>query len=149
MAAMTAAPPIAPIRLTLETAAGPELVWAYLTEPDHVAEWFTEASEVGRVGDTYRLDFGDGSVVEGEVVELAPGRRFAHGWAWLDQEPGRPTLVTWEVEPLPERGGSRIVLVHEGWTEAGADEAIRDDHEAYWSGYLDDLRDLLEDASRT
>ena len=24
---------------------------------------------------------------------------------------------------------------------------IRDDHEAYWSGYLDDLRDLLEDAA--
>jgi len=33
--------------------------------------------------------------------------------------------------------------------EAGADEALRDDHEAYWSGYLDDLRDLLaEDAAR-
>ncbi len=29
---------------------------------------------------------------------------------------------------------------------ASADDAIRDDHEAYWSGYLDDLRDLLEEA---
>jgi uncharacterized protein YndB with AHSA1/START domain len=139
---------IAPIRLVLETTAAPDLTWAYLTEPARVAEWFTEASEIGQVGDTYRLDFGDGSVVEGRIEELAPGRRFAHGWAWLDEEPGAPTLVTWEVIPIPG-GGSRVELVHEGWAEAGADEAMRDDHEAYWSGYLDDLRDVLEDASRT
>jgi uncharacterized protein YndB with AHSA1/START domain len=147
MAAMTAGP-IAPIRLVLETPAPPAVTWAYLTEPERVAEWFTDASEVGQVGDTYRLDFGDGSVVEGRIEALTPGRRFAHGWSWLDQDPSAPTLVSWEVFPNPG-GGSRVELVHEGWTEASADEALRDDHEAYWSGYLDDLRDVLEDAART
>ena len=36
-----------------------------LTEPEGVALWFTDASPLGPVGSTYRLDFGDGSLVTG------------------------------------------------------------------------------------
>ena len=54
--------------------------------------------------------------------------------------------MSWEVVALPG-GGSRITLRHDGWTEAGADEATRDDHAGYWDGYLDDLADLLEGES--
>jgi uncharacterized protein YndB with AHSA1/START domain len=136
---------VEPIVLRIETGAAPGRAWAYLTDPELVARWFADASPVGELGERYRIDFGDGSVVEGRIVELEPGRAFAHEWAWQDDEPGHPTVVRWRVVPT-EAGGSRIDLVHEGWTEAGADDAIRDDHEAYWSGYLDDLRDLLDEA---
>jgi uncharacterized protein YndB with AHSA1/START domain len=138
--------PVAPIRLVIRTAAPAEVAWAFVTDPERVEQWFTAASPIGAVGVPYVLDFGEGSVVQGAIVELEPGRRFAHRWAWLDAEPRQETLVTWMVRPL-ENGGSEIELRHEGWDEAGADDAIRDDHEAYWSGYLDDLRDLLEDAA--
>ena len=138
--------PVAPIRLVIRTPAPADVAWAFLTDPERVEQWFTAASPVGEVGEPYVLDFGEGSVVQGAIVELEPGRRFAHRWAWLDAEPRQETLVTWIVRPLDE-GGSEIELVHEGWDEAGADDVIRDDHEAYWSGYLDDLRDLLEDAA--
>lgn len=138
--------PATPIRLVIRTPATPELAWAYLTDPERIAEWFTEASPLGEVGSPYRLDFGEESIVEGPVLEVVPGRRFAHGWAWLDAEPRQETVVHWEVRPLDD-GGSEIELVHDGWAEAAADSAMRDDHEAYWSGYLDDLRDLLEDAA--
>ena len=139
---------VKPIRLVIRTRVSPEVAWNFVTDPVLVEEWFTSASPVGEVGDPYRLDFGEGSVVEGPIVEVEPGRRFAHRWAWLDDEPRQETLVTWVVKPA-ETGGSEIELLHEGWDEAGADEAIRDDHEAYWSGYLDDLRDLLEDLPAT
>jgi uncharacterized protein YndB with AHSA1/START domain len=135
---------ITPIRLVIRTPAAPDVAWSYVTDPDRVAEWFTAASPVGAVGDPYVLDFGEGSVVEGEIVELEPGTRFAHRWAWLDAEPRQETQVTWQLRPID--GGTEIELVHDGWEAAGADATIRDDHEAYWSGYLDDLRDLLEDA---
>jgi len=138
--------PVTPIRLVLQTPAAPEVAWSYLTDPERVAEWFTAASPVGEVGEPYVLDFGEGSVVHGAIVEVVPERRFAHRWAWLDADPRQETLVTWIIRPL-ETGGSEIELLHEGWDEAGADEAIRDDHEAYWSGYLDDLRDLLEETA--
>ena len=138
--------PLTPIRLVIRTAVSPETAWTYLTDPDKVGQWFTAASPVGEVGEPYVLDFGEGSVVHGLIVAVEPGRRFVHRWAWLDAEPRLETLVTWTIRPL-ETGGTEIELLHDGWDEAGADAAIRDDHEAYWSGYMDDLRDLLEDAA--
>jgi len=131
-----------PIVFTLETAATPADAWAALTEPDRIAGWFTDASDLGDIGDPYRLDFGDGSVVDGIVTVLVPGREFAHTWVWADVDPRLETLVTWSVEPTGD-GGSRIILTHGGWAEAGLDETARDDHEGYWSGYLDDLASIL------
>ena len=136
------AEPLPPIILSIDTPATPDDAWAALTEPDRIAEWFTDASPLGDVGDAYRLDFGDGSVVEGVLTLLEPGHRFAHTWVWTDPDPSPETVVTWSIEPIVT-GGSRIVLTHAGWAEAGVDEAIRDDHEAYWSGYLDDLEAIL------
>lgn len=137
---------VPPIRLVVDTSAPAAVAWAFLTDPERVEQWFTSASPVGAVGDLYRLDFGEGSVVEGPITDVDEGRRFAHRWAWLDIEPRQETTVTWIVRPL-EAGGSQVELVHDGWDEAGADMATRDDHEGYWSGYLDDLRDVLEDAT--
>lgn len=136
------AEPLPPIVLSIETPAAPDDAWAALTDPDRIVEWFTEASPLGAVGDRYRLDFGDGSIVEGVLRLVEPGRQFAHTWAWIDGEPSQETLVTWSIEPI-DTGGSRITLAHSGWAEAGLDEATRDDHEAYWSGYLDDLEAIL------
>lgn len=140
--------PVTPIRLSIRTALPADRAWAYLVDPGCVEEWFTAASPVGAVGDLYRLDFGEGSVVEGRIVDVVPGRRFAHRWAWLDADPRQETLVSWTVADLGS-DGAEIELVHDGWTEAGAEVTERDDHEAYWSGYLDDLRDLLEEATGT
>lgn len=140
--------PVTPIRLSIRTTAPADRAWTYLVDPRLVGEWFTAASPVGAVGDLYRLDFGEGSVVEGRIVDIEPGRRFAHRWAWLDADPRQETLVSWTVADLGS-DGAEIELVHDGWTEAGAEVTERDDHEAYWSGYLDDLRDLLEEATGT
>ena len=62
-----------PIVLAIETPATPADAWAALTEPERIAEWFTDALPLGQVGDPYRLDFGDGSVVEGVVRLVEPG----------------------------------------------------------------------------
>lgn len=122
-----------PIVLEIETPASAPEAWAALTEPDRIAEWFTDASPLGKVGDAYRLDFGDGSVVEGIVQLVEPGRRFAHTWAWADVEPRQETAVSWTVEPIAG-GGARVTLIHDGWEEAGVDQAARGDHEVYWTG---------------
>lgn len=137
--------PPSPIDLTVETSATPGRVWATLTDPRRVADWFTDASAVGRVGDAYRLDFGDGSVIDGVITELEPGRRFAYTWSWTGSEPHEETLVAWTVTPR-DGGGTEIRLIHDGWAEAGLDGSIRDDHEGYWIGYLEDLAAVLAEA---
>jgi uncharacterized protein YndB with AHSA1/START domain len=136
---------IEPIVLTATTTGSPKATWAALTEPEKVVEWFTDASPVGRVGSPYRLDFGDGSVVEGRIRALEPGRRLAYSWAWADVEPVQETLVSWTIEAVPG-GGTRVTLEHAGWTEAGADATSRNDHEGYWDGYLEDLVSVLDEA---
>ena len=90
---------IGPIILGIDTQAAPDRAWAFITEPDLVARWFAEASPLGDVGSPYRIDFGDGSVVEGRIVAVEPGRAFAHEWAWVDDAWDQPTLVRWQVEP--------------------------------------------------
>jgi uncharacterized protein YndB with AHSA1/START domain len=142
---MTERTRLEPIDLVVETGASPETAWATLTDPARIALWFTDASPLGPVGAPYRLDFGDGSVVVGEVLEVDPGTGFVHSWAWEDAGPGEVTTVAWSVEALPG-GGSRVRLVHDGWDAANGDPAARDDHEGYWTGYLDDLRDILDEA---
>jgi uncharacterized protein YndB with AHSA1/START domain len=140
---MSASATIPPIELVLETTAAPADAWLAITDPARIVLWLTEATPLGPVGSAYRLDFGDGTVV-GEVLELEPGRRFSHAWRWEGRDPADVTTVTWSVEPRAG-GGSRVRLVHAGWGEA-AGMLARDDHEAYWAGYLDDLRDVLEPA---
>jgi uncharacterized protein YndB with AHSA1/START domain len=137
--------PPSPIDLTIETAAPAGRVWTMLTEPGQVAEWLTEASPLGRIGDAYRLDFGDGSVIDGVVTELEPGRRFAYTWQWSGAEAHEETYVAWSVEPRDE-GGTEIRMVHDGWAEAGLDGSVRDDHERYWAGYLEDLSAVLAES---
>jgi uncharacterized protein YndB with AHSA1/START domain len=110
-----------------------------LTDPGG-RQWF-RASPLGAVGDVYRLDVGEGSVVEGTIREVEPGRRFVHTWAWADALPRQETIVSWTIEPVTG-GGGRITLVHDGWSEAGADSAARDDT-GRTAGYLD-LRVLAE-----
>jgi len=143
-AEVTDAVGVAPIEIIVETGAKPELVWRTLVEPERVALWLTDASAPRNVGEPYRLDFGDATVVRGEVVTFEPGRVFAHTWAWEGADEREITRITWTIEAVA--GGSTIRLVHDGWAEAGMDPSVRDDHERYWSGYLDDLRDVLEEA---
>ena len=130
-----------PILLTVETPADAELAWEAITDPDRIAEWFTDASPLGQPGDHYRLDFGD-SIVEGVVIDVQPGARFAHTWSWEGSDPAEQTLVSWTVEPLAS-GGSRISLEHSGWPATTSDDTGRDDHLGYWEAYLDDLAALL------
>ncbi len=141
---MTEPPSISPIELEIRTAADPAAVWRTITDPGRIALWFTDASPLGPVGAPYRLDFGDGSVVVGEVLAVEPGRRFAHSWAWEGAEPGARTTVEWTVGPLAD-GGTLVRLIHGGWDAVDGGGAARDDHEGYWTGYLDDLRDVLDE----
>jgi len=133
------------IDLSVDTPLSPADAWAAITDPVRIAEWFTDAPALGPVGSQYRLDFGDGSIVGGPVLALEPGRSFAYAWHWDGAPEDETTTVTWSVVARPD-GGSTVHLRHGGWAEAGLDDAARDDHEGYWTGYLDDLRDLFAEA---
>ncbi|MEI7742618.1 MAG: SRPBCC domain-containing protein [Chloroflexota bacterium] len=134
--------PVDAIQLAIDVPVDAPAAWAAITDPARIIEWFTDASALGPAGSPYRLDFGDGSVVEGTVLTVEPGYRFSHTWSWAGADPDETTTVTWSVEPLGD-GRSRILLVHGDWDEARLDAAARDEHESYWTGYLEDLVAVL------
>ncbi len=138
--------PIDAIRLRAETEASPATLWAWLTEPEKLATWFSAATPLGAPGDPYVLDFGDGSAVEGTVRAVDARHSFSHTWRWRDDPDTSATLVSWTVETLPDERAA-VVLVHDGWTEAGHPAAVRDEHATYWRGYLGALVDLLADTA--
>ena len=134
---------VASLHLSRRVRAGRADAWAAITDPAIIRRWFASVSPLGRMGDPYRVEFEDGSAVVGRVLAIDPGRRFVHGWAWEGDEAGATTRVTWAVEPM-STGGSRIVLEHDGWSDAGLGADDRDEHAGYWEAYLDDLRALLD-----
>lgn len=134
---------IAPIHLARRVRAARSAAWATITEPELVGQWFARVTPLGKVGDPYRIDFEDDSAVVGTVLSVDPGRRFAYSWQWEGDASRAATRVTWAVEPM-STGGTRIVLEHDGWADAGLSAADRDDHAGYWTAYLDDLRELLD-----
>jgi uncharacterized protein YndB with AHSA1/START domain len=81
----------------MPTAADSATLWAALTVPERVAAWFATASPLGAVGALYTLDFGDGSIVDGELRELVRGHRFAYR---LEGGPGsRGAASRWPCGP--------------------------------------------------
>jgi uncharacterized protein YndB with AHSA1/START domain len=74
----------------------------------------------------------------GEVVEVVPPKRFAHTYV-MTQYPEPATLVTWELEEVPE--GCRVTLTHSGWT---SEHARGDKVAAGWTQILGLLKSDIE-----
>jgi uncharacterized protein YndB with AHSA1/START domain len=139
---MPEATTVASIVIEIDAPVTAERAWAAVSQPDEVAEWFADVTPIDGIGSPYRVDFGDGSGVEGRIRAFEPGHRFAYSWAWTGEEEAPPTtLVTWVVGAGP--AGAVVRLTHEGWAEAGLDQDVRDEHAEYWEGYLESLGDYL------
>ncbi len=58
-----------------------EKVWAALTIPERIADWFTQTELDPRVGGHYRLRFEDSDeTIDGVILAFDPPRLLAHTW---------------------------------------------------------------------
>ncbi len=135
---------LAPMVIRAELATDRDATWAALTDPALVEQWFTRATPVGAPGAAYELDFGDGDVMRGEVLEVAPGARLVYSWGWGETPASERTRVAWDLAPGED--GTLVTLTHSGWTEAGLTAKDRDEHAAYWEGYVAALVEMTDDA---
>jgi uncharacterized protein YndB with AHSA1/START domain len=120
-----------------------EQVWAALTEPNHLREWFGPAlAEVDlRPGGQARFGWKVGGEVYPAVVEtVEPPTRFSYRW-----EPGAggtdgiTTLVEFTLEELP--GGTRLRLVESGFS--ALPPSYRADNDDGWTEELGELEAYL------
>ena len=117
-------------------AAPVDVVWRLLTTADGLGEWMAADASVDlRPGGAITWRHENGHVVEGEVREVAPMRRFVftYGWAtdFLPVPPGS-TLVTIELDAGPTH--TTVSVRH-----AGLDEAMAAQHTEGWTYFIEQL----------
>jgi len=115
------ADPAPRVRLSVFIAAAPKRVFAALTTPALMDRWIATAARVdlregGDYGYGWTYDVGGRPVAGGptRILELVPNERLVTDWPdWRGAERGAPTRVVWTL--LPEREGTRLTLIHEGF----------------------------------
>ena len=142
-------PPVVPDRISREVVidAPPDVVWAIVTEPRHVARWFSDEAEIElRPGGAMLLTWHGHGAYRAHVEAVEPPRRFAFRWLLREGfEPGEGTSTLVEFTLEPEGEGTRLRVVESGferlaWAE---DDKTRyaDENARGWIRELDELRD--------
>ena len=119
----------------------PSSVWRALTDPVLHARWFVPGDIRPIVGHRFTLDMGKWGQQPCEVVEVQPERllkyRFATGTL--------NTTIAWELSPTP--GGSRLILVHEGFDlDSPMARQAFEGMKPGWPGILQRLGTVLDGA---
>jgi uncharacterized protein YndB with AHSA1/START domain len=92
-----------------------EKVWAALTVPERIADWFTHVDMDLRVGGRYSLRFPEDDYrMDGVITALEPPRLLAHTWP---HETHPDSIVRYEL--APDGDGCRLTLTQTALSREG------------------------------
>jgi uncharacterized protein YndB with AHSA1/START domain len=142
-------PPVVPDRISREVVidAPPDAVWAIVTEPRHVARWFSDEAEIDlRPGGAMLLTWHGHGTYRARVEAVEPPHTFAFRWLRQeDNEPGEGTSTLVEITLAPEGPCTRLRVVESGFQQlawAEEDKArYADENTQGWVHELNELRD--------
>ncbi|WP_236778877.1 SRPBCC family protein [Agromyces seonyuensis] len=143
------------VRRSIDIAAGIDRVWAAVTQPDLIAQWFgdrcrLDSLEVGAGGAFGWDDAGDFPF---RIEEFDPPRAIAYRWSNavagaldpLQVVDAHSTLFRFTLEERP--GGTRLTVVETGFESHERPDAVVEDHRQGWTSELDELVALVEGAA--
>jgi len=143
------------VRRTIEIAAPREKVWAAVTEPEHIAGWFSDtatlaALETGAEGVLHWHDHGDfpfrvEAVDPPYSVAYRWGNELAHGRPSEAWDAQGSTVFTFTLEEIPS--GTRLTVVETGFDAYGDPVAAMEDNRGGWDYELDELVAYVEAAA--
>ncbi len=95
----------------------PDEVFAWLTEPERLTEWWPERAEVDlRVGGTYRMLWPNPEwTIQGEYTAIDAPRHLGFTWQFEHEKGPRSQVEVW-IDPINE--GSRLAIWHSGFADA-------------------------------
>jgi uncharacterized protein YndB with AHSA1/START domain len=129
--------------------APPEVVWAVISEPNHVSGWFSDSAEIDlRPGGKITLIWDGRHTEHGRVEKVEPPHFFSFRWirgSDTDVREDNSTLVEFSLSA--EREGTRLRVVETGFThlDLPEDDQAKDAeaHRQGWELELDELREYL------
>jgi uncharacterized protein YndB with AHSA1/START domain len=87
-------------------------------------------------GGIYQLTMRGGSAMSGRFLQFEPNKQLRYSWQWTGDE----EITTVTVRFSAQKGGTRIVLRHEGFLTA---DSMRN-HSEGWDAYVDNLGKHLD-----
>jgi uncharacterized protein YndB with AHSA1/START domain len=129
--------------------APPQTVWAVITQPEHIAGWFSDAADVDlRPGGKVTLTWEGHGTAHGRVEVVEPPRLFAFRWVrWGIGEfrEDNSTLVEFSLHAEGEGTRLRVVESDFGALDASDDDKARyaDENRRGWKVELSQLLDYV------
>jgi uncharacterized protein YndB with AHSA1/START domain len=125
-----------------------EVVWAVVTEPEHVSGWFSDSVELDlRPGGAMAVHWSGHGTVPGRVERVEPPQLFS--FRWVVAQPGEElteensTLVEFRLRP--EGDSTRLTVVESGFSDlAGAEDENQRHFEDHQQGWKKELGELVE-----
>jgi uncharacterized protein YndB with AHSA1/START domain len=126
-----------------------EVVWAVVTEPDHISGWFSDSVQIElRPGGKLTLTWEGDHTEHGRVEKVAPPDYFSFRWIRgpaTEVREDNSTLVEFSLRAKGD--GTRLRVVETGFSKLDwpEDEQARDaeEHREGWEHELDELREYL------
>jgi uncharacterized protein YndB with AHSA1/START domain len=132
-----------------------DVVWAVVTEPEHISRWFSDSVELDlRPGGQAVLYWDEHGTVHGRVERVEPPHFFSFRWVLrpgTDVAEDNSTLVEFSLSA--EGDSTRLTVVESGFRDlAGPDEEkqdLFDGHRRGWEVELGHLDEYLRQRART
>lgn len=128
----------------------PETLFAYLTEPAHLSNWFAPTEELETevhnldlsVGGDYKISMHDRAnektfTVTGKYVEIERPNRLVFTWHWESEDTTEVSRVSYLIEPADS--GCRLELSHDQFETRESAEK----HNQGWEGCIGRLEKAL------
>jgi uncharacterized protein YndB with AHSA1/START domain len=133
------------IERDIHVEASPEVVFAVISRPEHVREWWPDDARfepvAGAEGELVwrHAETGERIAVAFAVVEVDPPRRFSFRWAHAGPGATGPSLLV-TVDLSPAEGGTLVHLSETGFREMGWEAAVLEEryveHGHGWDHFL-------------
>lgn len=130
------------IRKSILIQASAERVWAFLTDPDKIGQWFHKPAAALQLGEVYEC-FGKDSgevFMSGKVLVAEPHSRLEYEFN-LVPFGNTSSHVAWALQEF--EGGTRLSLIHSGLPDSAIASELMFNLDKGWDGHLGQLRDAL------
>ena len=126
-----------------------DVVWAIVTEPEHVGTWFSDSAQIDlRPGGDASLTWKEHGTVRLRVEKVDPPHSFAFRWARpgaAEPREGNSTLVEFTLSAEGER--TRLQMVESGFRELDRSEdekaTYAEENSRGWDHELAELREYV------
>ena len=138
------------VRRTVTIAAAPAKVWAAVTRPELIIQWFGDVAELDRleVGAEGEFGFEGYGRFPVRIEELDAPHAIAYRWGNENATPTtldeHSTVFRFTLEPLDEGAATRLTVVESGFDNLSDPAKAMESNRGGWDSELDELVAFVE-----